>query len=174
MLLAHEYTQFATTRKALRVSNPTGHQRSTYFLQVPFRYSLPLMAGMSVLHWLVSRSIFLVQISVEDVGGTVQQGKISGCGYSPMAIVLALCLGGMIVLALVGLSARKLDRCMPIAGSCSLAIAAACSHPDEDDPATLPLMYGVMGECKLGEHERLHVGFSSKEVARLVDGVVYT
>lgn len=44
MLTAAEWAQFAVTRKALRVSRPRRGQRSTYWLQLPWKYSLPLLA----------------------------------------------------------------------------------------------------------------------------------
>merc|ERR1711981_143363 len=55
MLLAHEWSGYALTRKGLRVSGrPQGDQRSTYFLQLPFRYAIPLVLFGTILHWLAS------------------------------------------------------------------------------------------------------------------------
>src|SRR5688572_23923235 len=42
MLLAQEWSTYAYTRKPLRVSYPSGEQKSTYFLQLPYRYAIPL------------------------------------------------------------------------------------------------------------------------------------
>ncbi|KIK55865.1 hypothetical protein GYMLUDRAFT_133530, partial [Collybiopsis luxurians FD-317 M1] len=61
LFLALEWSSYSNSRKPLRVSNPCGEQRSTYFLQIPYRYALPLMAYSTVLHWLISQSIFLVK-----------------------------------------------------------------------------------------------------------------
>lgn len=63
MQLAVEYTRFAQHAKALRISDPKGAQRSTYWLQLPFKYSLPLMAVMSLLHWLISEALYMVDIA---------------------------------------------------------------------------------------------------------------
>ncbi|KIK55861.1 hypothetical protein GYMLUDRAFT_133161, partial [Collybiopsis luxurians FD-317 M1] len=61
LFLALEWSSYANSRKPLRVSSPRGEQRSTYFLQIPHRFGLPLMAYSTVLHWLVSQSIFLIK-----------------------------------------------------------------------------------------------------------------
>lgn len=42
-------------RKGLRVTQPHGYQRSSYFLQLPYRWSLPLIVISGTLHWLLSR-----------------------------------------------------------------------------------------------------------------------
>lgn len=42
MLLADEWSGHAKERKTLRVTSPIGQQRSTYRLQLPYKYSIPL------------------------------------------------------------------------------------------------------------------------------------
>jgi hypothetical protein len=59
MLMAKEWSDFAHERKALRVTTPSGGQRSTHYLQLPYGYALPLLAASAVLHWLTSQAIFL-------------------------------------------------------------------------------------------------------------------
>jgi hypothetical protein len=54
MHLAHEYGGYATQRKALRVTTPRGVQRSTYWLQLPYTYGVPLILASATLHWLIS------------------------------------------------------------------------------------------------------------------------
>jgi hypothetical protein len=176
MMLGREYSSYAKHRRPLRVSRPEGEQRSTYRLQLPYRYSVPLMAMMACLHWLVARSIFLVEINVFDYDGNALAKKVSACGYSSMAIVLSLVVSGAVILALLASAARKLEPGMPLASSCSLAITAAChtSHGDED-AALLPLKYGVViAEEPDGESGCEHACFSSKEVTPLVDGHWYS
>lgn len=135
MMLGEEYSGYARHRKPLRVSRPEGEQRSTYRLQLPCRYSIPLMTTMAILHWLVARSIFLVQIQVYDYDGNAISYWISTCGFSSMAIVLSLFVSGIIILALLANGARKLEPGMPLASSCSLAITAAChTGPGDEMP----------------------------------------
>ncbi|KAF2118006.1 hypothetical protein BDV96DRAFT_489526 [Lophiotrema nucula] len=51
LLLAREWDQYAYHRKGLRVSSkPKGAQRSIYFLQLPYRYSVPLLLVSGTLH----------------------------------------------------------------------------------------------------------------------------
>jgi hypothetical protein len=66
MLLGWEWASFAYERKGLRVSaeSPRGDQRSGYFLSLPYRFALPLMAVSGLLHWLVSQSIFIAMVKV--------------------------------------------------------------------------------------------------------------
>ncbi|KAK5683807.1 hypothetical protein LTS10_003670 [Elasticomyces elasticus] len=195
MLMSHEWAQFAETRKALRVSRPRGQQRSTYWLQLPLRYSIPMMLSMVLLHWLVSRSIFLVRVSIYDDSGThVPDRDINACGFSPLAILLAFIMLGLMIAILLGLGRfRYIDSGIPAVSSCSAAISAA-AHPSGSEPedvALLPLRYGVipgtvLPDAQHGSHLdqrargwrpgrgiRRHVGFSSKEVDPLEDGMLY-
>ncbi|KAK3065728.1 hypothetical protein LTR53_018099 [Teratosphaeriaceae sp. CCFEE 6253] len=64
MLLAREWAGFLHYPRALRVSDPRGQQQSTYWLQLPYPYSVPLLTTMALRHWAVGRSLFLVEIVV--------------------------------------------------------------------------------------------------------------
>lgn len=50
------------------------------------------------------------------------------CAYTPVAILSSILVGEFMFICLVALSQERLESAMPVAGSCSLAIAAAC-HP---------------------------------------------
>jgi hypothetical protein len=50
MFIAHEWTSYLNTRKTLRVTCPSGHQRSTYWLSVPFRYAIPMTVISGLFH----------------------------------------------------------------------------------------------------------------------------
>ncbi|KAE9582748.1 hypothetical protein CGMCC3_g1083 [Colletotrichum fructicola] len=175
MVMAHEYARFASARKPLRVTRPYGEQRSTFWLQLPYRYIVPIMVIMAFMHWSVSRSIYLVQLEIYDNNGELMEGRsVTGCGYSPPPIVLSLCLGGAMILLLLGLSARRLDPGMPIAGSCSLAISAAAhAGKNEVDAAAQHIQYGVITEDGIDERGRRRIGFSSRPVEKLVAGETY-
>jgi hypothetical protein len=67
----------------------------------------------------------------------------------------------------------KLPSSMPVAASCSAAIAAACHVPVEEIDelsAEKELMWGDMGEDEKGIG---HCGFSMKDVERPADGKLY-
>lgn len=175
MQMAVEWTSYSVERKALRVSHArTGAQRSTYFLQLPYRIGLPLMIASTTLHWLVSQSIFLVSINTFDARGRPKddESEIATCGFSPVAIICTLVVGAVVILLPLGMGARKLPLGgMPLVGSSSVGIAAAC-HPLKDgDDAQKPLMWGVVrGDNGEGIS---HCSLSSSAVAPLVKDQLY-
>jgi hypothetical protein len=95
MLLTKECLSYSTTRKGLRVSRPVAgsEQRSTYFLQLPYRYSLPMMIASIGFHWLVSQSIYSVFVTAKDYSQgpeVIDLGhQMSGLQYPPLALILA-------------------------------------------------------------------------------------
>jgi hypothetical protein len=179
MLLGYEWSLYAHERKGLRVSRArSGAQRSTYFLQLPYRYSLPLMGLSGVLHWLVSQSIFLVAIDLygviggEDIGGS---SNYMSCGYSPIAIVSVLVLGIFMVIAGFGFGFIPYKPGINLASSCSAAISAACHGEEWDmvdghDAARARLQWGVVG---VGEDGVGHCAFSARDVNFPEEGKMY-
>ncbi|KAF1919775.1 hypothetical protein BDU57DRAFT_152490 [Ampelomyces quisqualis] len=140
MLMGQEWTSYASKRKGLRVSRKSsGFQRSTYFLQLPYRFGIPLVILSGTLHWLVSQSIFVVAFDVYDDHGKPVENGISlrdnivtkTCGYSLIAMLAILVLGLLVVIALVGAGYVPYRRNIPLTGSCSLAISATC-HSEKD------------------------------------------
>ena len=169
MLLADEWNGYARERKPLRVTDPKGAQRSTYRLQLPYKYGVPLLAASATLHWLVSQSLFLVNMTGYGTKGQNLTLTISTIGYSCIAIITVIFLGGVILLLEV-LNGFRRHRGMPLAGSCSAAISAACHRPEEDvDAATKPVMWGVVGS----ENRVDHCCFTSFEVSQPVPGKHY-
>jgi hypothetical protein len=170
MLLAEEWSHFAYKRKALRVSKPKPGQRSTYFLQIPYRYGVPLLFMSGVLHWSVSQSIFLAQVaSFDKEGKLVDAAAISTCGYSPIAIVITIVTGCCLAAFMVVLGLRHYKAGIPLAGSCSIAISAAC-HGRSDVDTTAPLQWGVTSErgAEIG-----HCAFSDHEIDLPIKGALY-
>ncbi|KAJ4336044.1 hypothetical protein N0V95_008728, partial [Ascochyta clinopodiicola] len=64
MFVGQEWSSYKDKRRPLRVTAPIGEQRDTYWLNVPFRYSVPMTVVSGTFHWLASQSLFLVQITV--------------------------------------------------------------------------------------------------------------
>jgi hypothetical protein len=182
MLMGYEWTSYAHKKKGLRVSRrPAGSQRSTYFLSLPYRFGIPLVLLSGSLHWLVSQSIFVVAFDLyNDIGETITdviEIKVMSrtIGYSPSAMLAVVILGVVMVAAVVGFGFIPYERGIPLAGSCSLAISAAC-HPEQ----------GVwVGDYVLSEQKVQwglvntsldgigHCAFSSAEVGPLVKGRIY-
>ncbi len=166
MLVAKEWSQFAHKRKTLRVSDPVKGQRSTYWLQLPFTYSIPLLIMSSLLHWLVSETLFFVSIK-EVESGTV----ITSCGYSPIAIIIVIPIGVILLLGVVLTGFRRYEKGIPLAGSSSAAISAACHPPEEDvDARLLPVMWG---DVKTQDSAVGHCCFTSFAVSIPVEGNMY-
>lgn len=164
MSLANEWSQLSVSSalnsragaKTLRCSNPEGQQRSTYFLQLPFRFAVPLISVAAILHWLISQSIFLAVVTVYDELGNLQENfAVATCGFSPLAMILVIVSGAFLGLGILGISRLNLNNGMRIVGSCSAAISAAC-HPEaidtrqaEDgwDTVKGPVVWGEIAEA---------------------------
>ena len=177
MLVTEEWSGFAQQRKTLRVTSAKGKQRSTYWLQLPYRYSVPLLIASAALHWLISQSIFLARVTVlDDTGVEDPNESISTCGYSNIAIIFVIILGSVVVLVGLAHGFRKYQDGMPLAGCCSAAISAACHPPEEDNDASVKaVLWGVVDEaagddtgCAVG-----HCSFTSFEVTAPVEGQLY-
>jgi hypothetical protein len=177
MLVEKEWTSYASKCKALRVSTPVGQQRSTYWLNVPFRYAIPMTVVSIALHWLASQSLFMVNIQITDSRSRDFIAQISTCGYSPMAIILTNVLGGVIVAGGLVLGNLRFPAGIPVAGTCSAVISAACHPPPGDkDAAVCRVQWGVVpGEDQVtddGETVR-HCTFSSGPVEFPIVGQLY-
>ncbi|UZP35231.1 hypothetical protein NXS19_003047 [Fusarium pseudograminearum] len=183
MAAAKEWSDFGHKRRPLRVSSsPRGQQRSRYFLQLPYRYSIPLMLVSILVHWLLSQCIFIV--IVEEYKKVATEFKFRGttstCGYSPIAIICVVITSGLMAAAVIITALRRLPTGMPVAASCSLAIAAACRQPDgalhSEEASILPLQWGVMTiekEWSAGEIIKDHCGFSHEPVREPECGRIY-
>jgi hypothetical protein len=94
-----------------------------------------------------------------------------------MAIIFSLAIALLMVTALVGIGRRRFASAMPVAGSCSMAIAAAChgvpgKARSEESAWEERLMWGVMEATE--EHEGVgHCGFSSLQMGRPQPGHIY-
>jgi hypothetical protein len=107
--------------------------------------------------------------------GDIEDGYTT-CGYSPIAMLTVLIVGLFMLVAVVGFGYIHYKTRMPLAGSSSLAISAAC-HPEEDSGkgehalSRQKLQWGVVS---IGLDGVGHCAFSSTEVGPLLDGQVYT
>ncbi|KAH8591808.1 hypothetical protein B0O99DRAFT_631704 [Bisporella sp. PMI_857] len=179
MVSADEFSRFTANRKSLRTTDPRGQQRSTYWLSLPWTYGLPLAAASSVLHWLISQSLFVARTAVLTTSGEVEPLSYMSIGYSPLAILISLLFGLMMVITMVVNGSRKLKGGILVANN-SLAIAAACQRPKGDEDAHLrEVMWGdvaagggkgdMMGEWR----GKGHCAFTSKEVEAPQVGELY-
>ncbi|RSL50765.1 hypothetical protein CEP53_008696 [Fusarium sp. AF-6] len=183
MVSSNEWSAFGQKRKAIRVSShPRGEQRSRYFLQLPYRFGIPLTILSILMHWMLSQSIFIVV--VEDMQGSSPDSDptdwewiFATCGYSPIAIIFAIFVSVLMAAWVAITGWLKLPTAIPVVGSCSLAIAAACHHPNglpQPEAPLIPLQWGVMRRPESRDGSGYgHCGLSSEEVGELQDGEQY-
>ena len=178
MLSAKEWSEFGYHRKGLRVSDVArGAQRSTHFLNLPYRYILPLLAVSTLLHWLVSQSLFLVVLktycddwtwcpSVNYNGWSSVDGVAFGMCWSPTGVVASIVVGSIMGGYIVVLGWRRFRPGLPLAAGNSAVISAAC-HPVEaevHDPrmAAGYLKWGVVEKVDEGGKLRKHTSHGTE------------
>jgi hypothetical protein len=106
--------------------------------------------------------------------------SVFGIGYSALAIGLASLVCFLLILLLTFKSLQRYKLGMPMAGSCSAAISAACHKPEGDEnPQLKKVMWGVVkgkgetiGMWKIGESFG-HCSFSGALVAPPIPGRLY-
>jgi len=166
-------------RKTLRVTTPEGIQRSSYFVHMPLRYGIPMLASITLQHYLVTQGIFVYATEPYPSEGSSDAsldlpGLQIGVAFSAPALIYGECccmiymflltcprpattLGFGYIFMLVSFMVRRYSETMPLASTCSAAISAACHPPNDDSEAYLfPLQCGVVsvdengvGHCSL-------------------------
>ncbi|KAL3454137.1 hypothetical protein BJX65DRAFT_292349 [Aspergillus insuetus] len=196
MALSTEWSAFAVSRKGLRVSTPvsvgdasvTGiyQRRARLYLSLPRRYSLPLLAVSGLLHWLMSQSIYLVRVLARDGYQRRDPSRdTTTVGWSPPAIVAGLAVGLLLPVGVVALACRFFKSGMPVVGSCSRAIAAACHSNNgrncaggdvqgEGDGIDIEKKEKVGIECKMLQWGVEPYGPEGVGHCAFSDGVIYT
>lgn len=185
MLANREWSQYSIKRASLRVTLPSPGQRSTYFLQLPYTFSVPLLVASILLHWFVSQSIFLARIAIYKDGTLVtikdrltmynhlssSNGVFTGVGYSDSALLASIGWGATLVATcLLVAGFCTYPKGIPLGGTNSAVISAACHMKDEkdgrdgveEDVADSALQWGVTIP---GTRDRVgHCSFSNGEV----------
>jgi hypothetical protein len=157
MLSEDEWQRYSSQRRPLRVTAPTGQQRSTYFLSLPYKYSISLMMVSGLLHWLVSQSLFLARVTILDEDDTPVKA-ITTCGMSPIAFIFVCIVWVVILILSLAIGFCRFNARMPLAHGSSIVISAACHPPELDKQASvLPVQWGATdeeepGHCTLTSH----------------------
>ncbi len=154
-LVVAEWARFMDNkeRKSLRVSSHARMQRSSYMLSLPKRYAVPLLAAYTLTHFLISRSIFIVQTKAftwgpNEIAKRIPEKDGSRIGFSSFAILLVITIGVIMLLLLIAISFRRyppMPAYLPRMATNTAFISAACQRPDEDKDAYLfPLEFGAV------------------------------
>lgn len=187
MLVSLEWLSYARRRKSLRTSVPKGAQRSTYWISLPCRYSVPLLIASGSLHWFMSQGLFLVQIDVYGFADGFDPDNpdptstpvpkfltsITTIGWSSLSLLFVIILGAMMILIIFGFGLLRHyeNEGMPLAGTCSRAISVGCHPlPGRCNEHLQKIKYGVIEEFG---SRRGHVGFSCTKVKPLAQGGRY-
>ncbi|EXK82470.1 hypothetical protein FOQG_13183 [Fusarium oxysporum f. sp. raphani 54005] len=127
MLAEFEWASYGIQFKALRVTSPRGIQRSTYRLQLPYRWSIPLLAISSILHWVYSNCFYLSNYEFYDPMIPYEILEVDrGLQFSSVAILIGFSISVVIALSPMILAKRHLPGQMVLGGSNSKVISAAC------------------------------------------------
>ena len=140
---------------------PKPGQRSTHWLGLPYPYAILMLLVSATLHWLMSESLFLVNVVFFFYDGRPVE-LVYRTGYSCIGIIYGMIVGGIVVLIGILMGLRRFEPGMPLVRSSSTAIAAAC-HPsatEPDDMVCRPLKWGVVSKDDEGVS---HCAFSAKE-----------
>ncbi|KAF5506131.1 hypothetical protein CGCS363_v004720 [Colletotrichum siamense] len=136
MEMEWELSEFSTKHRPLRVTKPKGQQTSTYRLQLPYKLSVPLMVSSVLMHWLLSNALFMVVSQgtyyvlgpsdyIVDPDSLPRDAAIN-LGSSRAHTLALFLVGILMMICPTILSRQKLPGQMPVVGSNSMAIAAAC------------------------------------------------
>jgi hypothetical protein len=172
MLMGLEWSQYAYIRRTLRVSYPSATQRSSYRLQIPYRYGVPLMILIGSIHMLISESIYVVRVRVLTTNGQEDpyQSFVT-CGYSLLALLVTIIVGTVAVIGVIAFGFRRYKPGMSLVRCSSAAISAACHpRPNENrDAALRSLQWGaVPPDGEIG-----HCCFSTESVVMPTEGSEY-
>ncbi|ETS81315.1 hypothetical protein PFICI_06317 [Pestalotiopsis fici W106-1] len=135
MQMGREWAALSRSYKGLRVSDPRGHQYATYRLQLPYRYSIALIIGSMILHWMLSNTFYIVivqgdyfnpikSISIHDDSVGPERSIAFGYSSTTLLVCLVIFIASILVPIVVALS--RLPGNTTVVGSESLAISAAC------------------------------------------------
>ena len=142
VLAEREWNAYSQQFLPLRVTKPVGEQISTYRLQLPYTYSVPLLVTSALLHWLVSSTIYIAisEGGYQSWSGPLDYGQnrkpfegpgisddaFVGISYSSTAILIVLLLGIVMAVIPALLSWIKMRGDMTVGATNSLVISKAC------------------------------------------------
>ncbi|KAI5204869.1 hypothetical protein E4T39_03322 [Aureobasidium subglaciale] len=129
MLAAAELNACVKARAPLRVTLPTQGANKTYYFNIKPHFSAFLLLALVFIHFLTSQALHIIAIQTYDVMGNYSHQRIT-YGVSTSSAILALVIAFVMLCALAYGLEKKLDAGMPVLGTCSFAISAACHAYD--------------------------------------------
>ncbi|KAG6978176.1 hypothetical protein FocnCong_v021485 [Fusarium oxysporum f. sp. conglutinans] len=129
MLAEFEWSKYSVEFRSLRVTEPRGSQNATYRLQLPYRFSIPLIIISIALHWIYSNCIYVSNYEAYAPGYPYNRTVTVGLQFSSKAILVGLLASIGVAITPLFLAFVKLPGVMVIAGANSAVISAACHYP---------------------------------------------
>jgi len=176
MFLAADWSAFAFRPQSLMVSTPVGKQRDTWMFGAPPIWGMALLILQTLLHWLVSQSLFVVKMKIYNKDGSptvppinddLDYSQITNAGYSPIAIIFAIIAAGVLLISPIIFMCRRFPSgAPPVVSTCTAAISAAC-HPSNGHVGMVygDFMWGAnggyhngIGHCSLVPVEMWNAG----------------
>lgn len=185
MVQLRDWTRLASHRQPLRVSEPEpdSEQVSTYWLSLPYRYSIPQLVSSIVLGWLVSQALFFYRVTWYDDDGSVTTighseigfwGWDFGVGFSALGALCSIMFGLLVFLVSVALGFRKCAPGSPLGPTNSFVIAAACHPPENDRHAGRKwVQWGAVATGDGTRESPDHCTITSRNVQAPVEGRFY-
>jgi hypothetical protein len=196
MVHLRDWTRLVLRQQPLRVSDPEPNsaQISTYWLSLPYRYSISLLISSVALGWLVSQALFPVRFldydhahpykmgtnqswlkAAVDPKGVVPQNLHLGVAYSALAVYSSITAGVTVFVISLALGLKKCAPGMSLGPTNSLVIAAACHPPHNDRNAARKLVqWGVVQSGDdANEDPVLHCTITSQKVIYPEEGRWY-
>ncbi|RPA74348.1 hypothetical protein BJ508DRAFT_418645 [Ascobolus immersus RN42] len=136
--LPQEVLNFTTERKPLRVSSPSGEQRTSYFLTLPWRYSIPFSVATMIVSWGVGQSWMFVRTVRHGVNtstlatSTNTVRKVSTISFSVNGGLASLILGSVVLIFILIMGLRKLPPTGPVVVGSACVGAISRSDGEED------------------------------------------
>lgn len=89
-----------------------------------------------------------MDVTLFDMAGNETSERLISCGHSPMAIICTVILVSLLMFLVLGLRYKHFRTSMPLAGSCSEIISAACHPPPGGSDPLKPVMWGEIPMSK--------------------------
>jgi len=188
MIQLRDWRRLGDSKQHLRVSNPEpgSQQTSTYWLSLPYRYSLPQMISSTLFSWLISSTLIISRYQWYDDNGNPErwwiksflgedrQGYTYRIHYSGLAILSSLIVSVIMLAVSIGIGLQRCPTGPPSRPSNSFLVAAACHPPENDRNAGRKLVqWGVVPSETDTRGMVRHCTITSGKVESLVAGAQY-
>lgn len=155
MAFARDWSRYEFQPQKLMVSSPRGDQRGVWLLGLPWSAGVFLLLMQMLLHFLISQSVFPVRIQTYNEKGEIDPAHlVSNIGYSPVAMFVSVIVCVFLLWLLMWVGKGHMPSNIPIVGTCSAAISAAC-HPTTRIDG-MAIVYLRWGEVQNHEGSQRH------------------